>query len=142
MAFDVLCKPIKCPEFYYKLRNAVTRNHEVLKKCQMSICKKEYLLALSQEEMEHFGQNPKQYKEARFGVLFEATSGTGEICCYKKLKWNSDILKLSLVHNKVNSRYIINYELVNLPKKVFGYKKVKYDPLSYQYAEKCLYELL
>ena len=46
------------------------------------------------------------------------------------------------MHHKVTSRHIINYEQCNAAKKVFRYKKVKYDPLSYQDAEKCLYELL
>ena len=142
MAFDVSCKPMNCHEFCCKLKNAVTKNYEVFKKCQKSTCKKDYLLALSQQEMEYFGENPKQYK-TRFGVLFEAKGSTGEIFCFKKLKWKSDELNLlTLMHKEVTSCHIINYEQCNTTKKVFCYKKVKYDPMSYQDAEKCLYELL
>ena len=142
MAFDVSCKPMQHHEFCCKLKNAVTKNYEVFKKCQKSTCKKEYLLALSQQEMEYFGENPKQYK-TRFGVLFEAKGSTGEIFCFKKLKWRSDKSNLlTLMDQKVTSRHIINYEQCNAAKQVFRYKKVKYDPLSYQDAEKCLYELL
>ena len=77
MAFDVSCKPMQRHEFYCKLKNAVTKNNEVFKKCQKSTCKKDYLLVLSQQEMEYFGENPKQYK-AGSGVLFEAKDSTGE----------------------------------------------------------------
>ena len=142
MAFDVSCKPMKCSEFCRKLKNAVIKNYEVFKKCQKSTCKKEYLLALSQQEMECFGENPKQCK-ATSGVLFEAKDRIGEIFCFKKVKWKSDESNLlRIINNKVTLRHIINYEQCDATNQVFRYKKVKYDPLSYQDAEKCLYELL
>ena len=63
--------------------------------------------------------------------------------CYKKPKYYSDAINLyKLIHYQVTSSYSINYELCCPIMNVFRYKKVKHDPLSYQDAEKYLYELL
>ena len=140
MGFDVSSKPLTRVEFCAELRKAITSNCEVLDKCKSSSLKSGYkghVVSLNKDEMMCFGNSPKQHP-AKFGVLFEVEKD-GKTYYHKK-----PILSVSFHRMKscVIDSYAIKYEKIDSLKKVVGYRKVRYNPLSYKEAEKCLKELL
>ena len=127
--------------FKNELNSAIECNLELYKACQSASFIKsgeDVVFYLSPEEMSHFGINCRQIS-AKIGILFEAEFNDA-IYCFKKpllksfyaIIFMSDLLK--------PADYRINY--MRCDKWLLQYKKVKYDPLSYTEANKCLLDLL
>jgi len=140
MLFISKFRPCEKELFKKELCEAVVYNLTLLKACQaqQSIDEgtKRVVLYLAPHDMVRFGKNAKQCR-ANMGLLFEAEVD-GVTYCFKK-----PLLKASLfIFKKLNNPldYRIHYEEVG--SNVFQYRKVKYDPLRYEEAEKCLPDLI
>lgn len=143
MAFDVFSEPLKCENFAVELHLAIRRNLKVLQDCQYKNApqrSKAFILCLSEHEMSVFGCNPVQ-RYAKFGILFEVTKEGKTYCC-KKLKNKDTALTLLALHHRKPLNFAIEYKFYEYIPNVFMYEKVKYGPLQYEDAVKCLHDLL
>ena len=146
MAFTVKLKFLQCSDFPAELQSAIRSNLTVLTKYKRStVFYKEFLICLSKDDMKHFGANPVQCK-CNSGLLLEAGSKQN-MFCLKKPIFTSRFCKVSsfvsfkpIIPSKL-LRHVLDYE-VDHSKKLFQYRKVTHNPLSYLEAEKCLHALL
>ena len=133
-----LIDPLKFPE---QLSKAIQNNLKMLNTCQKYCINEDaenFVVSLSDEELSVFGSNPKQCASA-YAVLCEAENHN-VVECFKKPVLNSSILQLQYI--TAPSKYRIHYECHDRFKKIFKYRKVKYDHLTYKEAKECLHDLL
>ena len=140
MAIDVFSEPLRSENFAVELHLAIKRNLKVLQDCQYKNapqCSKAFILCLSEREMSVFGCNPVQ-RYAKFGLLF----GEGKTYCCTKPKYENTLSTLLALHHRKPLDFSIEYKFHQEVPNVFTYEKVKYGPLQYKDAVKCLYDLL
>ena len=148
MGFDASLELLTCGEFSVALNEAITSNYALLdicKNCKLRSGYSQHVLSLDKSEMCIHGDNPKQLS-AWLGVLFKVTKNNEQFY-YKKPITKSFHESLHMVRTvfsdgKISCSYAVKYEEYDYEKKLFGYRKVKYDPLSCVEAFQCLKELL
>ena len=144
MGFDVNCHRLSHSEFGCELEKAIEDNREVLTKCVQSkfeYCGR-YAVHLFPEEMTSSGGTDPIQCVCNNGVRFEVKEN-GEIYCFKKPTLASRLYNITALPEPTNDLvpFVITYGYDPL-KKVVKYRKVKYDPLTYEQAEKCLHALI
>jgi len=141
MLFEATFCSCEMTSFRSELNSVIEFNLELYKACQSASfveSAKDVVFYLSPEEMSPFGRNYRQIS-ANLGILFEAEFEDTMYCFKKPLlkSFYATLLKLTFYFKQAD--YRINYTLVD--KELLQYKKVKYDPLSYTEANKCLLDL-